>query len=118
MQGSKAREGGLAYTAVMSGIYNKVTEVCLPSYCGARVQLPSNLHFPEWEALACTPEDVTLISFLKYGFSMGYESPVPTPATHNLASTLQHPRDVATYVLTELDEEVMLGPFDMKPSVP
>ena len=76
------------------------------------------MRFPEWEALSHTLEDNNLISFLKHGFPMGYESPVPTPATHNHASAVRHPRDVATYVLTELDEGAMLGSFDMEPFVP
>ena len=102
----------------MTDIYNKVTKLSLPNYIGARVQLPSNLHFPEWEALAHTPEDSNLISFLKHGFTVGYEGPVPTPATHNHASFVQHPRDVPTYVLTELDEGAMLGLLEMEPFIP
>ena len=102
----------------MTDIYNKVIEAGLLNYSGARLQLLSNMHFPEWEALAHTLEDITLISFLKYGFPVGYEGPVPTPAVHNNASALQHPKDVATYVLTELEEGAMLGPFDMEPFIP
>ena len=83
LQGAKAWVGGPLYTAVMIDIYNKVTEVGLPIYHGAQVQLPSNMHFLEWEVLAHTLEDITLISFLKYGFPMRYEGPVPTPAIHN-----------------------------------
>ena len=73
--------------------------------------------FSEWEALAHTAEDTTLINFLKYGFPVRYEGPVPTPADHKHASALQHPRDVANNVLTEIEEGVMLGPFDMEPFV-
>ena len=65
------------YAAVMTDICNKVTEVGLPNYHGARLQLPSNMNFPEWEALAHTAEDKTLINFLKYGFPVGYEGSVP-----------------------------------------
>ena len=73
--------------------------------------------FPEWEALAYAAEDTTLITFLQYGFPVGYEGPVPTPADH-ISILPQHPRDVANYVLTEIEEEVMLGPFDMEPFIP
>ena len=81
-------QGNPAYTAVMTNIYNKVSELSLPNYIGAGIQLPSNLRFPEWEALAHTLEDNNLISFLKHGFSMGYDCPVPTTATHNHASAV------------------------------
>ena len=99
LRGPQARKGSPAYTAVITDICNKVTELSLPNYIVARIQLPSNLCFPEWEALAHTPEDSILISFLKHGFPVGYEGPVPTPATHNHASAARHSRDVATYVL-------------------
>ena len=78
----------------MTDIYNKVTEVGLPNYLAAQLQLPYNMHFPEWEALAHTPEDTTLISFLKYSLPVGYVGPVPTPAIYNHASALEHPRDL------------------------
>ena len=92
----------------MTDIYNKVTEVGLPNYHGAQLQLPSNMCVPEWEALPHMAEDTTLINFLKYGFPVVYEGPVPTPADHNNASALQHPRDVANYVLTEIEKGAML----------
>ena len=63
-------------------------------------------------------EDTTLISFLQNGFPVGYKGPVPTPADPNLASAIQHPRNVTIYVLTELEEGAMVGPFDMEPFIP
>ena len=63
----------------MTTVYNNVTVAVLPNYLGAWLQLPSNLHFREWEGLARTEEDTRLINFLKYGFTMGYEGLVPTP---------------------------------------
>ena len=111
LRGARARQGGPAYTAVM-------TELSLPNYIGARIQLRSNLRFPEWEALAHTLENNEVISFLKHGFPRGYEGPVPKPATHNNASAVQHPRDVTAYVLTKMDEGAMLGPFDMEQFIP
>ena len=83
------------------------------NYLEAWLQLPSNLHFSEWEALACMDKDTKPINFLKYGFFVGYEGLVPTPADHNHASAMHYPRDVAAYVLTELEEGAMLGPFEV-----
>ena len=42
---------------------------------------------------------------------------MPTPGDHNHASAMQHPRDVAAYVLTEIEAGAMLGPFGMAPFV-
>ena len=92
--------------AFKTKVYNKVTEAGLLNYRRAWLQLPSNLHFSELEALARTEEDTKLINFLKYGFPMGYDSPVPTLSDHNKASAMHHPM----YVLTEFEEGVMLGP--------
>ena len=95
-----------------------MTEEGLPNYLGDRLQLPSNMHFSKWEALACTEEDTTLINFLKYGFTIGYEGPMLTPTDHNHTSTMHPPRDVAAYVLGELEEGAMLGLFEVDLFVP
>ena len=80
----------------MTEIYNRVTVAGLPNYLGTWLQLPSNLHFSNWET--CAEEDTNLINFLKYGFPIEYEVSVPTPADHNHVSAMHHPRDVVTYV--------------------
>ena len=43
---------------------------------------------------------------------------MPTPSDHNHASAMQHPRDVTAYVLIEIEEGEILGPFDLEPFVP
>ena len=81
----------------MTTVYKKVIAAGLTDYLVARLQLPSNLHFREWEALAHT-DDIRLIYFLKYSFRMRYEGPVPTPADNNHAFAVHHPWDVAAYM--------------------
>ena len=105
------------YATLMMDIYNKVTEVGLPNYHGAWLQLPAKMCFLELETIAHTAEDTTLINFLKYGFHVGYEGPVPTPADHNHTCLTAFQR-CTNYVLAEIEEGVMLGPVDMKPFVP
>ena len=79
----------------MTTVYDEVTAAGLPNYLEACPQLPSNLHFREWEALALTEDDTRLIDFLKYNFPMGYDVPVPTLADNNHASAMHHPQDMA-----------------------
>ena len=108
-------EGGAAY---MLRVYDKVIVAGLSNYHRVHMQLPSNLHFREREVLACTEDDTGLIEFLKYGFPMGYEGLVPTPTGNNCTSAMQHLWNVATYMLTELEEGAMLGPFEDIPFIP
>ena len=48
--------------------------------------------------------------------SAGYEG--PTPTFHNNYSAVTHKADVAAYILKELEEGAMLGPFDFPPFYP
>ena len=95
---------GPKYATFITTVYNEVTEARLPNYLGVCLQLSSNLHFREWEALAHTEDDTRLVDFLKYGFPVGYDGPVPIPADNNHISAMHNPWDVAAYVLTELEE--------------
>ena len=116
-EGGQVRRGGPKYAVFMTKVYNKVTEAGLVNYMGAHLELPSNLYFSKWEALAETEEDTNLINFLKYGFPMQYEDPMLTPADHNHTYIMHYTRDVAGYVLTVL-EVVMLGMFEAEPFFP
>ena len=49
---------------------------------------------------------------------MGYKGLIPTPADSNHTSAFQHPSDVATYVMTELEQGAMLGLYEDLPFVP
>ena len=88
------QERGPTYATYMTRVYESVSVAGRPNYQGARLQLPFNLQFEEWEALVSTEEDGQLIELLRYGFPMGYEGPVPTPAESNHASAQQHRHDV------------------------
>ena len=63
----------------------------VPNRKGARLPLPSNLHFKEWQNISHTKEDDIIISYLKLGFPAGYEGQVPTlltPTTTQLTNTV------------------------------
>ena len=58
------------------------------------------------------------MKFLKFGFPDGYESLVPTPATDNHPSALNHTSDVVSYIAMEVKDGAMLGPFEQTPFTP
>ena len=57
-------------------------------------------------------EAARVVEFLHFCFPVGYEGTVPTPASRNHSSAINHTRDVDTYVATEVNERAMLGPFN------
>ena len=63
-------------------------------------------------------EDAHLIEYLRYGFPVGNEGPVPTPTTSNHASALHHPCDLVVDVTMEFEEGRVLGPYVEQPFVP
>ena len=109
---------GNAYTTSMLGIYRVVTASGSPNFRGARLSLPSNFIFNGWEAIAHSQADCKVIQYLRYGYPMGFEGPIPTPSFGNHASAINHPRDVKTYITTEIVEGAMLGPFPRPPPPP
>ena len=87
--------------AHLLGIYEQVVARGASNIMTALLQLPSNLVFDEWEQLLDTPEDNTIMDFLKYGFPVGYMGPVPTPSANHLFAN-RHRQDLATYITKEL----------------
>ena len=88
-----------------------VTASVLPNFRGARLPLLSNFIFDEWEAIAYSQVDHEVIQYLRYGFPMGFEGPIPTPSVGNHTSAISHPHDVKAYIATEIVEGAILGPF-------
>ena len=98
----------------MLDIYRVVIASGLPNVRGARIPLPSNFIFNEWEAILHSQADREVIQYLRYGFPAGFEIPIPTPSFSNHASAISHPRDVKDYINKETAEGVMLGPFPQR----
>ena len=67
----------------MVHIYNAVTAIGFPNFKSAKIVLPSNLNFEEWDMISHILEDETTITLLKYGFPAGYEGLVTTPSFGN-----------------------------------
>ena len=92
-------------------IYRVVTANVLPNYRGARIPLPFNFIFNEWEAIAYSQADREVIQYLRYGFPTCCEGPIPTPSFGNHASAINHPQDVKAYIHKETAERAMLVPL-------
>ena len=77
----------------ISDIHRVVTAISQPNFRGARLPLLSNSIFHEWEAIAYPQADheVILVQYLRYGFAVGFEGPIPTPSFGNHASAINHP---------------------------
>ena len=80
----QSKRGGPEYAAYMAcRVYETVSTSGWPNYQGAHLQLPSNLLFEEWKALAHMEEDDQLIELLIFSFSTGS---MECPDTGNIAS--------------------------------
>ena len=60
----------------MLRVYVAVTAMSNLNFSEARIQLPSNLHFKEWEALVEFSADALTVDYLMFGFPAGYEGPI------------------------------------------
>ena len=106
------------YADLMLQIFEVVTAFGCPNFKADRFPLTSNLNFMARGNIVCTEEDEPIITYLRYGFPVGHEGPVPTPSSGNHPSANKHCADVAAYITKELREGVMLGPFDSLPFTP
>ena len=103
--------GSKVYNTSMLDIYRGVTASSYPNFMGARLPLPYNFIFHEWEAIVHSQVDHEVLHYLKYGFPVGFEGPFPTLSFGNHPSAINHPRDVKAYITTEIAERTILGPF-------
>ena len=99
-------------------VHVEVTCYGQPIFWGARISVPTNLNLQQWAKRCVTPQNHVTFPFLQFGFATGYEGPGPTPTFENNSSAVHHTTDVAAYILKELKEEAMLGPFDQPPFTP
>ena len=108
----------LAYSNSMLDIYRVVTAHGQPNFRGAHLPLPSNFDVHQWSAIAHTQADLEVLQYLKYGFPVGFEGPIPTPSFSNHSSAVNYPRDIKAYIATELSEGPRLGSFPQPPFTP
>ena len=99
----------------MLGVYEQVTAQGQPNFWVARIPLPSNFNFHEWEAIAHSEAAREVIQFVRFGSPIGFESPIATYSSGNHHSATLHHWDVGTYIKKETSEGAMLGPFHHPP---
>ena len=59
-----------------------------------------------------------VVDCLQLSFPAGYEGPLSTPAIANHPSATSHPCDLGVYIIKEVGEGAILGPFDQRPFTP
>lgn len=89
-----------------------------PNVYGLRVPVPSNWNFSLLDSLATSVSDREVVSFLKYGWPLNRELPVPLTITcENHKGALLHASAVDDYIVKELDHGTLVGPLCTLPSM-
>ena len=95
-----------------AALYDKVLKGGKPNYRGAQVQV-SSLPISIWQTKLQGYVDQQLISFLKFGWPVGFEGPDPPDLfQQNHRSARRRPEHIANYVSTELSYGALGGPFE------
>jgi hypothetical protein len=82
----------------MLAVYKAITATGRLNYAGAHIHLPTNHNIEQWEQAAIGHHDTEVMQFLKYGFPVAYQGPIPTPATDNHFSAKQYMEHVEKYM--------------------
>lgn len=84
----------------LAAIYSAVASTGLPNSMGARIDLPTKLIINVWSSnLTDSNDDVELLSFLRFGFPLGYMGPVsPTARTPNHRSATDYGPQVQKFI--------------------
>ena len=102
-----SREIAVHRAVVASGRHN---------FEGCRIPVYSKLNIPEWRARLRGYHDQKLCDLLEFGFPVGYCSPSwPAAALVNHKGALQFPEEVDKYLVREVREGAMMGPFTENP---
>lgn len=103
--------------SLLSKIYNEVRHTGLPNCLAAKHPLPSGLNLPIWEReLSKHGADYELLSFIKYGFPLGYVGPISnTKDTPNHKSALSFYDDVNKFITKEIQLGGIVGPMPHPP---
>lgn len=101
----------------LSHIYKSVKDSGLPNAIGQKLLLPSQLNVSKWEELLSqSDDDQELLSFIKYGFPLGYLGPVSdSKGTDNHTSAVNYPTHVSDFIRKEIHLGGVIGPMDSPP---
>lgn len=100
-------------------IYNATRVTCLPNHLGAKIPVASGLNIPNWELALVGYHDTALLSYLKFGWPVGYTAPQPPASVNrNHPSATRHPADIEVFIQKEIRLGGLLGPFTAPPFTP
>lgn len=95
----------------------KVRQSGRPNAYGCRIQLNSDWKFTLLDSLATSTSDRETITYLKYGWPLNRELPVPLSLTwYNHKGATDHPGDVTAYINKELEYNTLVGPLSHLPT--
>ncbi|KAK3750300.1 hypothetical protein QZH41_001767 [Actinostola sp. cb2023] len=99
-------------------LHEAVLKYGIPDYKGARIPVSSNLQIAVWRKLLQDFPDVKLCDMLEFGFPVNYNyaaNGFPVSDRRNHKGALAFDSDVSSYLLDELINGTVAGPF---PSCP
>ncbi|KAK3709028.1 hypothetical protein QZH41_004299 [Actinostola sp. cb2023] len=99
-------------------LHEAVSKYGIPNYKGARIPVSSSLQIAVWRNLLQDFPDVKLCDMLEFGFPVNYNyaaNGFPVSDRRNHKGALAFDSDVSSYLLDELINGIVAGPF---PSCP
>lgn len=109
-----------ALPETLAHIYDRVRASGLPNALGIRLQVPSGLNIENWErTFSYDSRHQEMLSFVKYGFPMGYLGPAsPYDEQYNHSSAANYPVQIDKFIEKEISLGGIIGPMDQKPFQP
>lgn len=100
-------------------LYTDVKSFEVPNFMGARRSLTSGLNLEVWERMLHGYHDAEICYFLRYGWPIGYHSPVqPASVQENHPSANCHQQHISAFINKELSFDALAGPFTEPPFQP
>lgn len=100
-------------------MYEKIREKGLPNFLGAKIPVSSNLKILEWSKYLKDYHDKEIVTFLQYGWPVGFHSETPPQAVYeNHSSAKRYNDHVRRFVEKELNHQALVGPFSALPFQP
>ena len=99
--------------------YISVRDSGIPNCVGEQIPLPTKLKIKNWKKYLTDPKYSEILNCLSYGFSSGFIRPITSmdmslyEANHK--SALEYPDQVDEYIVNELKNGSLKGPFDHPP---
>ena len=88
----------------------------IPNFWGARIPVKSQLNVEEWKKILANYWDKQLIHLIQCGFPLDFNRTCSlTHDNKNHSSANDHPIDIQTYLLEEIEHGAIIGPYEISP---